>query len=401
MLRVAFIITRSGDLGGAQIHVRDLSTALKEAGHDVVVLAGENGVLADELRQQGVSFYSLRHLTRAIRPLEDLRAIFEIRDLLRRKRPDILSTHSSKAGILGRIAGRSLGIPTILTVHGWSFTEGQPAFQRWFYRIVEAAAAPLASRIITVCEWDRELAARCRVARPAEMITVHNAMPDVGERLRARAGDSPARLVMVAGFRRQKDHATLFEALAGLADLDWHLDLIGEGELRGKTEALAEALGIRPRVSFLGFRRDVPDLLARAQALLLITNWEGLPRSVLEGMRAGLPVIASDAGGVREAVVDGCTGFVVPRRDIDVLRDRLRRLVMDPGLRTRMGAAGRARYEELFMFDQLVERTLAVYEDVLRSKAGERLTASGRARGRSKDEGSFDPAGDCRQGPPR
>ena len=365
-MRIAFIITRSDDLGGAQVHVRDLSTALRALGHDAIVLAGSNGVLAEQLRERGVPFHPLRNLTHPIRPLRDLRASGELFTKLRVIRPDIISTHAGKAGVLGRIAGRLLGIPTLTTAHGWRFPLPRSRMLRWIFWAIERAAGPLAARIITVCESDRQLAIRSRLAGEDHLVTIHNAMPDVDETLRAQPGKSPPRLVMVARFAQQKDHPALLRALSDLLDVDWRLDLIGTGPLQVQVRALAQSSCMASRICFLGLREDVPELLAGSQLCLLISNWEGFPRSILEALRSGLPVIASDVGGVREAVVDGETGFLVPQRDEDCLRDRLRRLITDAELRVRMGAAARAHYEENFTFDRLLKQTLALYEATLR-----------------------------------
>lgn len=364
-MKIAFIITRSDDIGGAQIHVRDLSAALRAAGHDTVVLAGMNGVLADDLRAHGVPFYSLPHLARSVGPLYDVRCLSELRDTLRQIRPDIISTHSTKAGFLGRIAGKTLGIPTLFTAHGWGFTEGRPPLQAMAFWAIERTTAAWADRIITVCESDRMAAVRARLTSSDRLVTIHNAMPDIDETLRARPGESPPRLVMVARLSHWKDHPTLLQALAGLLELDWELELIGDGPLRGQIEELAQRLDLSSRVRFLGFCRDVPSRLAQAQVFLLASKWEGFPRSILEAMRAGLPVVATDVGGVRESVVDGVTGFVVPRQDPVHLRQCLRKLIANPELRVQMGAAGRTRYEEEFTFDRLVERTTKVYQVVL------------------------------------
>jgi glycosyltransferase involved in cell wall biosynthesis len=170
---------------------------------------------------------------------------------------------------------------------------------------------------------------------------------------------------MVARFEEQKDHATLFRALAGLGDLAWQLELVGDGPLFSEAVALAKQLGIASRTQFLGFRRDVTRRLADAQVFLLITNWEGFPRSILEAMRAGLPVVASDVGGNAESVRDGETGFIVPRGDVASLRTALARLIADPELRMRFGALGRRRFEERFTFERMCEKTFAVYRDVV------------------------------------
>jgi glycosyltransferase involved in cell wall biosynthesis len=330
-----------------------------------VVIAGANGVLADELRAQGVPYYSLYHLGREIGPLEDVRSFSELRETLREIQPDIISTHSTKAGFIGRIAGRTLGIPTLFTAHGWGFTEGRPPLQAFAFWAVERTTAAWAARIITVCESDRIAAVRARLTSSDRLVTIYNAMPDIDESLRARPANSPARLVMVARLSHWKDQPTLLHALSGLKELDWHLDLVGDGPLREQLETLVQDLGLTSRVSFLGFRRDVSERLAEAQVFLLISKWEGFPRSILEAMRAGLPVVASDVGGVRESVADEKTGFVIPRGDVDRLRECLCKLIVSPELRVSMGKAGRARYEENFTFDRLVERTTKVYESVL------------------------------------
>jgi glycosyltransferase involved in cell wall biosynthesis len=194
-------------------------------------------------------------------------------------------------------------------------------------------------------------------------------MPAVDDTLQARPGQSPPRLVMVARLSHWKDQPALLHALAGLLDLPWQLELVGDGPMCEPVQALAHELGLASRVYFAGFRRDVPERLAAAQLFVLISKWEGLPRSIIEAMRAGLPVIATEVGGVREAVVDGITGFVIPPGDVEWLRGRLRVLIMDSELRIRMGAAGRARYERLFTFDRLVEQTTGIYESVLEQEA--------------------------------
>ena len=279
--------------------------------------------------------------------------------------PDIVTVHSSKAGILGRIAARGLSIPAILTAHGWSFTPGISALPAAAYRQIERLAGPLASRIITVSEFDRKLAIEANIAEANRIVTVYNGIPDVAPALRADAGAAPPRLVMVARFGPQKDHRTLLHALSGLQDLPWSLDLVGDGPLTAEMQSLGASHGLGDRVRFLGQRLDVPEILARAQISVLATNWEGFPLSILEAMRASLPVVATAVAGVPESVSDGETGYLVPRGDVATLRDRIRRLLLDPELRRRHGKAGRVAYERRFTLDTFVDRTVAVYEAAL------------------------------------
>jgi glycosyltransferase involved in cell wall biosynthesis len=364
-VKIAYVITRSEPMGGAQVHVRDLSVALSREGHDVTVLTGGTGRFTEELTDHGVSWLPIPHLQSAIHPLADARAFGHLRAALKTLRPELVSTHSSKAGVLGRIAARSLRSPVIFTAHGWAFTPGSPRRTAALYRFVERSVAPLAARIITVSDFDRELAIRAGVAAADHVTTIHNGVPDTGLEHRADPTRSPVRLIMVARFEQQKDHRTLLESLAGLTDLSWHLDLVGEGPALPATEALAERLGLDQRVQFWGARRDIAHRLAGAQVFMLISNWEGFPRSILEAMRAGLPVVASNVGGVSESVQHERTGIVVPRGDVEVLRAGLRRLLTNPDVRGRMGADGRRRYEELFRLELTAARTVAVYHDVL------------------------------------
>lgn len=331
----------------------------------MTILAGRDGRFANHLRDCGIPIHCVQNLHRSVGPFQAVKAVLEIRELLRQLRPDIVSTHSTTAGLLGRIAASSLGIPALFTAHGWGFTKGHPWIHRVIFWLVEWAAAPLASRIITVCESDFSAAERSFLTRKDRLVAIPNAMPDVKESLRARPERSPPKIVMVARMAWQKDHATLLRALAQLTDLDWQLELVGDGPLLSSVEALAASLGIASRVRFAGYRQDVAERLADGQIFVLASNWEGFPRSILEAMRAGLPVIASDVGGVRESVRESETGFVVPRGNIDVLRDRLRLLIAAPLYRRQMGEAGRAWYEKRFSLDRLVAETTAVYDSVL------------------------------------
>jgi glycosyltransferase involved in cell wall biosynthesis len=364
-VKIAYLVTRADPIGGAQIHVRDLAAAMQAHGHAPTVITSGQGPFVDSLRAQGTPAIVLEHLCGPIAPLKDLRALGEIRAVLTELRPDLLAAHSSKAGILGRLAGRTLNIPTVFTAHGWAFTPGVPPFKAGFYKRIERVVGPLSRRIICVSEFDRRLALEARIAAQDRIVTVHNGMPDIAPALRGDPGRSPARLVMVARYGAQKDHPTLLRALAGLTDLEWEIDLIGDGPLMQQTEALAASLGIGDRVHFLGQRMDVAEIVARSQVSLLVTNWEGFPLSILEAMRAGLPVVASAVGGIGESVRDGETGFVVPRGNVEALGDRIRRLLADPPLRRRLGASGRSYFERHFTLEHFVSKTFEVYRHVL------------------------------------
>jgi glycosyltransferase involved in cell wall biosynthesis len=376
-VKIAYLLTRADPVGGAQVHVREVAFAARDHGHEPTLITSGQGPLIDGFREAGIPVLLLPHLTAPIRPWRDVKALGEIRRALGQAQPDLVAAHSSKAGLLGRLAGRSLRIPVVFTVHGWAFTPGVPGSRAAVYRRLERMAGPFASRLITVSEFDRRLALEAKIAAPDRIVTVHNGMPDVAPSLRAEPGRTPPKIVMVARFEPQKDHTTLLRALAGLRDLAWSVDLIGEGPGTPAMRALAEELGIGERIRFLGHRMDVHRLLAEAQIAVLTTNWEGLPLSILEAMRAGLPVVASDVGGIAETIRDGETGYLVTRGAVPQVRERLGRLLGDAALRGAFGAAGRAYYERQFTLEHCVNRTLDVYESVV--TGGSRAVAVARA----------------------
>ena len=368
-----YVIT-SGDTGGAQSHVLHCCTRLRNE-YGVGLVAGTGGYLVERARALGLPVYVLPGLGRNRPAAGDVAVLRGLLRVIRDFRPALVCCHSTKAGFLGRLAARLAGVPAVFTVHGWGFSEGVPALRRAAVLRAERLAAGWADRIICVSEYDRDLALRHGVARPEQMVVVPNGVPPVGEELRARPGEGgPVRLVMVARFEAPKDHLLLLRALAGLAAPEWELWLVGDGRLEEKARQEAAGLGLGDRVRFLGPRHEVPELLARCHVFVLTSNWEGLPLTVLEAMRAGLPVVASDVGGVREAVADGETGFLVPRGDAARLRERLKLLLQTPELRARMGAAGYGRWRERFTLDRMLRNTEAVYREVLR-RAGWRRPA--------------------------
>ena len=362
-MKILFIVTRADTLAGAQVHVRDLSQHLIQQGHDVLVVTGKSGKYTDLLQQVNISSVSCPELKREIHPLDDLSALLKLRSLIHEYQPDLISTHSSKAGILGRLASRSVGIPCLFTAHGWTFTEGVPHPQRTIYRQIERMAAPLAKRIICVSEHDRQIGIATGMS-PKRLVTIHNGMPDIPTELHAQPTSGvPVRLVMIARFDHQKDHTSLLHALRSVPGV--HLDLVGDGPNLNEVEALAQTLGLTERVHFLGFRSDVTGLLCKAHVFTLISNWEGFPRTTLEAMRAGLPVVVSDVGGAAEAVIEGQTGFCVPRGDVDRLVQCLSLLATDAVLREKLGKAARQRYLDHFTFERMFEKTVQIYEEIL------------------------------------
>jgi glycosyltransferase involved in cell wall biosynthesis len=360
-MRIVYIITRADSVGGASIHVRDMARAMRERGHETTVLLGGVGPVSEQLEAAGDAFVPLRWLRRQLNPLRDGLALWELVRVLRRLRPDVVSAHTAKAGILGRLASRMLGIPVVYTPHGWPAGERMPAAARAVFAVVERAASRWCDRIVCVCEYERRLALSRGFAESSKLEVIHNGVRDVGAELLARPEGLPVRLCSVARFASPKDHRTLLEALAMLREEEWELDLVGDGPREEAMRGVAASLGIGGRVHFRGYTAEPAGWLSRAQVFVLATRSEAFPRSILEALRAGLPVVASDVGGVSEAVEDGVNGLLAPAGDAAALAEALRRLLRDAALRRSMGLRARAAYQDRFRLEGMAHRTMAVY----------------------------------------
>jgi glycosyltransferase involved in cell wall biosynthesis len=268
---------------------------------------------------------------------------------------------SSKAGVLGRLAAVVAGVPIrIFTVHGWAFS-AYSGLASMAYLWADRTAARVTTMTICVSEHERATGLRARTCRPERTVVIPNAV-DVAAAPRA-GGDRPLpRLITVGRLKAPKDFSTLLRALAGLEPRSFEEALIvGSGPDRSRVEQELSSLGLGGRVRVLGERQDVRTLLADSDVFVLSSRSEGLPVSVLEAMAAGLPVVASDVGGLRELVVEGETGLLVPPADPEALAAALQGLLADRALRRRLGAAGRARAEARFDLAPFRRAHLEVY----------------------------------------
>ena len=382
IMHVAFVITRGDAVGGATIHVRDMARYLLDRGDLATVLVGDtpggNDEALAELLRHDIPCRRIASLRRAINPMHDLAAVHGLAKALRAIQPDLVSTHTAKAGILGRLAARVTGLPVIFTPHGWAITDRISSTGGRIFRLAERAAAPMAHTIVNVCDAEKRLAEAHRIAPERKLAVIHNGVRDIPFGLRADSSIDPPRLVMVARFEAPKDHETVLHALAPLRNFEWRMEFVGNGPREQATRTLANELGLDRRIVFSGHTTDTAAKLSGAQIFVLASKSEGFPRSILEAMRAGLPVVASDVGGIAEAVAHRETGFVVPRNDTASLSEALASLITRPDLRQRFGRAGRHRYELNFTFEQMAGTTLALYRQVLNREPAPIAVPAGR-----------------------
>lgn len=351
-------------MGGASVHLLDLASGVQEAGHEVLLVVGGHGIFIERAKERGLTCVSANHLVRPLNIISDSRCYLELKCIVSAWKPDLIHAHSSKAGIIGRLVAKNLSIPCVFTAHGWAFTEGVSTTRRLLYRWIERAVANLAGKIITVSDYDRSLALRSGVGSADLIVTVHNGMPSVEEDPSVKAPSEITRLIMVARFDAPKDHAFLIRALASLSCNDWTMEFVGDGPTMPQVKQLVAELNLKDKISFPGACSDVSERLSRSDVFCLISNWEGLPLTVLEAMRSGLPVIASRVGGVPEAVEQQETGILVDKHDHDGLVSALSTLIGSRDLRSKMGIVGKSRFLSDFTFELMLQRTINVYSDV-------------------------------------
>jgi len=362
--RLLYVVTRA-EHGGAQAHVLGLATGLSRS-FDVQVATGEEGFLTESCREKGIRVHLLSHLEREIRPVTDLRGLRELATLMKRIRPDIVHAHTFKAGFLGRLAAKRLKIACVYTVHMWPFGGAVPLSWRLAAPSCERLAAAWCDRLISVSETGVAIAEKHGICHSSKITLISSGIPDSSAQAHLDH-DRDLRCTMVARFTYFKDHALLLRAFASVSGRA-RLLLIGSGETLPAAKRLSEDLGIRGRVDFLGSRSDVPELLAQSDVFVLASKQETLPISILEAMRAGLPVIASNIGGISEEVIHGETGLLVTPGSVDALSAALERLFSNKTLRMSMGRAGRKRFEQSFMAETMVKRTGALYKTVLEER---------------------------------
>jgi len=366
-------------IGGTRRHLVDLAAGQRARGLDVNLAVSslrQASFEGDLGRLEAAGCGVLRlPMVREISPGRDLAHLAALSRHLEKLRPDVVHTHSSKGGALGRLASIASGIGVrVHTPHTFAFLFDAmfPAWKRSLFRDLETALAGYTQRLIAVSASEAATIERSGVAS-AERIRVVANGPDPAAWLAARpaprAGlglppDAPVAAVLgLYNVAKGQDLAVEMLALPGLERL--HLLLAGEGEMQAELGERAARLGVGDRVVVLGFRDDAPALVAAADFTLVPSRWEGMPYIALESMAAARPVVATPVDGARDLVEPGRTGFLASAISAESLADAVRSLLaLPPAERRAMGERGRARMLARFTADRMVEGVLEVYREV-------------------------------------
>ena len=382
-LKTVHIITRL-IVGGAQENtLLNVADQHHLHGDDVTLITGPGigpeGSLVEKAESLGLQIRVIPEFRRNIHPWRDWKSYRNLIRLLRELQPDIVHTHSSKAGILGRAAAYKLGIPAVHTIHGAAFHYGQSRLAYGAYVRAEKWAAKRTAKFISVCDAMTEHYVAAGIAARDRFVTIYSGMevepflspPRDPAVVREELGISPTHIVIgkVARLFHLKGHEFVVRAAKAVVDRcpDVRFLFVGDGILRPELEAEIARLGLTSHFVFAGLvpPERVPELIHAMDIVVHTSLWEGLARVLPQGLMCGKPVVSYDVDGAKEVVIPGETGYLLPPQSVEELSAALIELASDAGLRHRLGQTGRDRFTEQFRHENMTKRIREVYAEVI------------------------------------
>ena len=374
-LKVLHLITRLV-VGGAQDNT--LLTVEKHSRNkfEVHLASHPEGQWFDRAQQVTDVFHALPNLVNPISPIDDFKTLSTLIKLLQKEQFDVVHTHSSKAGILGRVAAKIAKVPVIVhTIHGFAFHDFMPTWKRKIYINLERGMRPCTDFFLTVSELNRQQAIELEILSAEKSKTVYSGIDltkldrpcnTLEIRQQLNIPDGWQTIVMVGRLDQQKAPYFLIDAFYQVLKQfpKTLLFFIGEGELQPQLEAQTQELGIKNNVKFLGSREDVPEILKIADIFALSSLWEGLGRAMTEAMLLGKPVVVPNIYGIPETVHHGETGLLFPAKNVEKLADNLVCLLQNTEKREYLGNTAKQLTRKLFDVNEMVKQIEIIYEQL-------------------------------------
>jgi len=371
---VCHVITKP-ELGGAQLSTLNILSGLPRDKYDISVITSPKGILSAEFRDlmDAKAFFS-PFLTRPINILSDILAFIHIFLIYRSNKYAIVHTHSSKAGVIGRLAARLAGVPVIIhTVHGWSFNDCQGWVRKWLFMSLERAMARFTTRIICVSKKDMEAGLKYKIAGPDKFVLIKYGIP-IAEFRRSSVdplvkkkelgitNNGPV-IGMISCLKPQKSPLDYIKACIKIYEKmpDVNFLLVGDGALRSKCEKVLASTPLNRRFIFTGWRRDISEILDILDVAVLTSKWEGMPISIIEALCKGCPVVATNAGGTPELIKGGVTGYVTQPGAYEETAEKVLRILKDPASSRKMKKQASLSIDESFGVDRMVNEIENLY----------------------------------------
>ncbi len=350
------------EIGGTEIQLLELLKKLDRKKYNPMVCCmKKRGVLADDMEKMGIKIESLN-----IRNRFNFLALPRLVKILRREGIDILHTFLFRANILGRLTGRMVRVPIVI-----SSEECIKLKKKKISILIDRLTSRWADRIVVISEAIKNTLTKREKINPEKIEVIYNGIDLSSFRVEnKREKDSIPKVGIVGRLHPDKGHRYFLKAAAQTIKKEPKVEflIVGHGPLRGELEDLSNELALSDKVVFVGGRRDIPQIMSSLDILVLSSLEEGLGNVLLEAMACGRPVVATKVGGVPEAVLDGETGILVSPKNPDALAQATLKLLMNRALAKGMGQAGRRRVEKYFSIDRMVKETEKVYNNLIQEK---------------------------------
>jgi glycosyltransferase involved in cell wall biosynthesis len=379
-INLLYVITKL-ELGGAQKQLLSLVKFLDKDKFNIFLFTAQEGLLVEDFgRIPGLTLKKSRYLERAINPLYDLLAVREIAGFIKENEIEIVHTHSSKAGIVGRLAAKIAGAKSVIhTVHGWPFHEYQPWLEHKLFLQLERFTGRFTDIFAVVSEFDRKKGLAAHIGLPEKYRRIYYGInfdefkyqkSAIGLKKDLKMQANELVVTNISCFKPQKSPldfirlaSLTMKAVPGVKFL-----LVGDGVLREKIERLINSLGLENRVVLAGWSRDIPGILSISDAVVLTSLWEGMPIAVLEALSSACPVVATDTGGVRELIKDGENGFLVQAKDMQKMAQKLALILGDGALREKMKEKAVISLDQNYAIDNMAECHQSLYQELALKK---------------------------------
>jgi glycosyltransferase involved in cell wall biosynthesis len=402
MKTILYLITQS-ELGGAQCYIFDLAKSLVSDfeisvafgplrhSHSEASEQGADGYLTEKLNKLGVKYYTIKHLKRDISPLNDFLAIFEIIKLIKKIKPDIVHLNSSKISILGSLAAAYLKLIShiknstfdirhstfVYTVHGWVFNEPLSPAKKLFYKYAEKFTAYFKDKIICISKLDYEIAkSQLKIPekkltlihhgiKPINFLSREEAIKILNSKLNPEYSGQNSKLIIgtIANLYKTKGLEYLIEAIKILATYNLQLTtiIIGAGEERKNLENLIKKYNLEKNIFLLGSIKNAAEYLKAFDIYVSSSVKEGFPYSILEAMQVGLPIVATNVGGIPEMITDGKNGLLVEPKNPKESAEKIKILIENENIKNILGAQAQKDAKEKFGIEKMIEKTKEVY----------------------------------------
>lgn len=370
-IKVAVIITKL-ELGGAQKVAISLCEKLDKTKFEPFLICGCGGILDEETKAK-IKVIFVKDLVREINPVKDLKALYSIYKILKKEKPNIVHTHSSKAGIIGRFAAKLCGIKNIIhTIHGFSFNDTQSFLKKNLFIFLEKAGAKISKYLIPVSTENitkgldnhigkKEQYNYIRLGIDIENFKNFKDEPNLKKELNIDEKDF---LVTTIGpFKPQKNLPDFIKTAKNISEKDnrFKFVIVGDGVLKPEFEKMIKDYNISQNISLIGWRRDISNILNSSDFFVMTSLWEGLPISTIEAMCCGLSPVVNDVDGQREIIKDGFNGFLIKPHDIKSIEEKILLLAKDTELKNKMSDNAKKSIDYTFSIDHMIKQHERLY----------------------------------------